>query len=160
MRKIIPNLWFDSEAEEAVNFYVSIFENSRIINIMRYEEEGAKVSGKPVGSVMTVSFKIEEQDFVAINGGPQFTFSPAISLQINCKTQKEIDYFWEKLTDGGKEVQCGWLEDKYGLSWQVVPELLDEMITDPDSKKSQNAMRAMLKMKKIDMAELKRAFEA
>ena len=160
MQKITPFLWFDNQAEEAVKFYVSVFKNSKILDITRYDEESAKASGKPKGTVMTVAFKLDGQEFVAINGGPQFSFSPAVSFVVNCKSQKEMDYYWQKLSEDGDEKaqQCGWLRDKYGLSWQIVPAVLGKLLSDPDQVKSQRVMRALLQMKKIDIASLKRAF--
>ncbi len=160
MQKIIPFLWFDNQAEEAVSFYVSVFKNSKVLNITRYDEEAAKASGKPKGTVMTVEFQLNGQEFVAINGGPQFTFSPAVSFVVNCKTQEEVDYYWQKLSEGGDEKaqQCGWLKDKFGLSWQIVPVVLGKLLSDPDHLKSQRVMSAMLQMKKIDLESLKRAY--
>jgi predicted 3-demethylubiquinone-9 3-methyltransferase (glyoxalase superfamily) len=160
MQKISPCLWFDDQAEPAAKFYTGIFNNSRILNVARYGEAGREIHGRPAGSVMTVAFELDGQSFVALNGGPVFKFNEAISLQISCKTQEEVDYYWEKLTEGGdaKAQQCGWLKDKYGVSWQVVPTILIEMILDPDSKKSQQAFAAMLQMKKIDIDTLKRAY--
>src|SRR5688572_13873422 len=136
MQKITPCLWFDHQAEEAVKFYTSVFKNSKIKSIARYDEAGAKVSGRPKGSVMTVDFQLEGQQFIALNGGQVFKFTEAISLSIDCKTQKEVDYFWAKLTDGGEPSQCGWLKDKFGLSWQVVPTVLPKMLRDKDAQKS------------------------
>ena len=159
-QKITPFLWFDNQAEEAVNFYTSIFENSKIGSAARYDEEGSKAAGRPKGSVMTVAFQLAGQDFVALNGGPVFKFSEAVSFVVNCESQKEVDHFWEKLSAGGEEVQCGWLKDKFGLSWQVVPTVLSEMLQDKDAQKAKRVMSAMLKMKKLDIAELKRAYEA
>jgi len=159
MQKITPFLWFDNQAEEAVKFYTSIFKNSKVKSMNRYGEEGAKAAGRPKGSVMTVVFELEGQEFIALNGGPVFTFSPAISFVVNCKTQREVDELWEKLSEGGEKVQCGWLKDKYGVSWQIVPTVLGEMLNDPDPEKSRRVMEAMLKMKKIDIAGLKRAYE-
>ena len=159
MQKITPCLWFDNQAEEAVNIYVSIFKNSKIGSITRYGEEGAKVSGRPKGTVMTVIFQLDGQEFMALNGGPQFRFTEAISFVVNCQTQEEVDEYWEKLSDGGQEVQCGWLKDKYGLSWQIVPTILGEMLNDPDPKKAERVMKAMLEMKKIDIKGLKQAYE-
>ena len=159
MQKITPCLWFDKQAEEAVNFYVSIFKNSKIGNMTRYGEAGAKVSGRPKGSVMTVTFEIEGQEFVALNGGPHFTFSEAISLMVKCETQKEIDEMWEKLSQGGEQGQCGWLKDKYGLSWQIVSPVWDEMLRDKDAKKSERVMKAILQMTKPDIKTLKQAYE-
>jgi predicted 3-demethylubiquinone-9 3-methyltransferase (glyoxalase superfamily) len=158
MQKITPFLWFDDNAEEAAKFYTSIFRNSRIVNVARYGEAGSKSSGRPKGSVMTVAFELEGQPFVALNGGPAFSFTPAISLFVNCETQKEIDELWEKLTDGGEEVECGWLKDKYGMSWQIVPSGIVEMISDRDPARSDRVMQAVVKMKKLDMAELKKAY--
>ena len=157
MQKIAPFLWFDNQAEEAVNFYISIFKNSKIVNVARYGEEGAKVSGKPEGTVMTVTFELEGQEFIALNGGPIFNFSPAISFFVNCETQEEVDELWDRLSEGGEKGQCGWLKDKYGLSWQVVPVALGAMLQDMDPKKAARVMEAMLKMKKIDIETLKQA---
>ena len=161
MQKITPFLWFDHQAEEAANFYVSVFKNSRIINVARYGEAGAEVSGRTQGSVMTVTFELEGQEFVALNGGPVFTFSPAISFVVNCATQEEVDALWVKLAAGGDEKaqQCGWLQDKYGLSWQIVPTVLEEMLQDKDPAKAERVMKAMLRMKKIDIAALKQAYD-
>ena len=150
-QKITPFLWFENQAEEAVNFYISVFKNSKIGHVSRYGE-GAPV---PKGTVMVVSFQLEGQDFIALNGGPQFKFTEAISFVVNCDTQEEIDWFWEKLTKGGKEVECGWLKDKYGLSWQIVPSVLGELMSD--SKKGGRVMQALLKMKKLDIKKLKEA---
>ena len=157
MQKITPFLWFDDKAEEAVKFYTSIFENSKIGKIARYDEAGEKASGRPRGSVMTVEFQLEGQQFVALNGGPQFKFTEAISFVVNCETQEEVDYYWEKLSKGGKEVQCGWLKDKYGLSWQIVPTVLGKLVSDKDAARSQRVMQAMLKMVKLDVKKLKQA---
>lgn len=159
MQKITPFSWFNDNAEEAVNFYVSIFKNSKIVNTARYDEAGAKVSGRPKGSVMTMTFQLDGQEFIALNGGPIFKFTEAISLVIDCKTQEEVDHFWGKLTQGGEESQCGWLKDKYGLSWQVVPTVLGEMLQDKDTRKSQRVMEAMLQMKKIDIKRLEQAYQ-
>jgi predicted 3-demethylubiquinone-9 3-methyltransferase (glyoxalase superfamily) len=159
MKKITPCLWFDNQAEEAVYFYISIFKKSKILSIARYGEEGAKVSGKPEGTVMTVAFQLEGQEFLALNGGPQFKFTEAISFIVNCKTQKEIDEFWKKLSEGGEEGPCGWLKDKYGMSWQIVPTVLGEMLQDKDPRKSEKVMKAMLQMKKLDIKGLKQAFK-
>ena len=159
MQKITPCLWFDSQAEEAANFYVSIFKNSQIGNMTRYGEAGAEVSGRPKGSVMTVTFEIEGQEFVALNGGPHFTFSEAISLMVKCETQKEIDEIWEKLSHGGEEGPCGWLKDKYGLSWQIVSPEWNEMLRDKDVRKSERVMKAILQMTKPDIKTLKQAYE-
>jgi predicted 3-demethylubiquinone-9 3-methyltransferase (glyoxalase superfamily) len=160
MQKITPNLWFDDEAEEAANFYTSIFKNSKIRKITRYPQAAVEVSGKKAGSVMTVDFQIEGQDFLALNGGPLFKFSEAVSFIITCEDQKEVDYFWGKLSEGGEEGPCGWLKDKFGLSWQVVPRQLNELLSDSDTKRSEAAMAAMLKMKKIDIAKLQDAVDA
>jgi len=160
MQKITPFLWFDNKAEEAASFYASIFKNSTVGAVTRYDGAGAGASGMPKGTAMTVSFKLEGQEFIALNGGPHFKFTEAISFVIDCKTQEEVDYFWEKLTaGGGQESMCGWLKDKFGLSWQVVPTVLTELLTDKDAAKAQRAMQAMLQMKKIDIAGLKRAYE-
>jgi len=156
MPRITPFLWFDSQAEEAARFYVSIFKNSKIVKVARYGEAGPG----PKGSVMTVVFELEGQEFIALNGGPQFKFTEAISFSVSCNTQKEVDEFWEKLSKGGEEGPCGWLKDKYGLSWQINPAILGEMLSDPDPKKSRRVMEAMLKMKKIDIAALKKAYDA
>ena len=159
MQKITPFLWFDNQAEEAVKFYTSLFKNSRIGKIARYDEAGEKVSGRPKGSVMTVEFQIEGQEFVALNGGPHFKFNEAISFVVNCNTQAEVDRFWKKLSAGGKKVQCGWLKDKYGVSWQIVPTILGELLSGKDAGKSQRVMQAMLKMVKLDIKELKQAYD-
>lgn len=159
IRKITPFLWFDNNAEEAAKFYVSIFRNSRIVNVARYGEAGAKASGRPEGSVMTVEFELEGEPFVALNGGPVFRFTPAISFAVACETQKEIDDLWEKLTDGGEEIECGWLKDRYGMSWQIVPATLNRMMNDPDPARSDRVMHALVQMKKLDMATLKKAYE-
>ena len=156
-QKITPCLWFDTEAEAAANHYVSIFKNSKIVKIGRYGKEGKEVHGKEAGSVMAVEFEIEGQKFVGLNGGPQFKFDEAISFQITCDTQAEIDYFWSRLTDGGKEVHCGWLKDKFGLSWQVIPRMLPELLGHPNAEKAGRVMQAMLQMKKFDIAALQRA---
>ena len=158
MQKITPHLWFDDKAEEAANFYVSLFKNSKIVSIARYGEEGAEVSGRPAGTVMTIEFQLEGQDFMALNGGPEFKFTEAISFLVNCETQEEVDKFWDKLTDGGEEQPCGWLKDKYGLSWQIVPTVLGEMLSDKDPQKSERVMKALLQMKKIDIQALKQAY--
>ncbi|HEX8159824.1 MAG TPA: VOC family protein [Solirubrobacteraceae bacterium] len=152
-QKIIPNLWFDTEAEEAASFYTSVFENSRVVHVAHYTEAGPR----PAGTVMSVEFELNGQRFVAINGGPQFKFDEAVSFQINCETQDEIDYYWERLSDGGEEGPCGWLKDKYGLSWQVVPTGMEELFSDPDPQRAQRAMQAMLKMGKLDIAALRSA---
>ena len=158
-QKISPFLWFDHQAEDAVNFYVSIFKNSKIRSVTRYAEEAAKASGRPKGSVMTVAFELNGQEFVALNGGPIFKFTEAISFVVNCETQAEVDHFWEKLSGGGQEVQCGWLKDRFGVSWQVVPTVLGEMLQDKDREKSRRVMAAILKMKKINIEALKKAYE-
>ncbi len=157
-QKITPFLWFDHQAEDAVKFYVSIFKGSKIRGVTRYDDEGAKAAGRPKGSVMTVAFELDGQEFTALNGGPIFKFTEAISFVVNCETQKEVDYFWEKLSAGGHQVQCGWLKDRFGLSWQVVPTVLPKMLQDKDREKSKRVMAAMLKMKKIDIAGLKKAY--
>lgn len=159
MQKISPFLWFENQAEEAANFYVSVFRNSKIGNITRYNEEVAEASGKPEGSVMTIEFQLEGQDFIALNGGPQFKFTEAISFSVDCKTQEEVDELWEKLSEGGEEGPCGWLKDKYGLSWQIVPAVLIEMLHDKDAEKAKRVTRAMFQMKKLDIETLKRAYE-
>ena len=155
MQRIAPFLWFDSNAEEAANFYVSIFKNSKVGHISRYGEAGPG----PKGSVMVVTFELDGQELMALNGGPQFKFSEAISLVVNCKNQEEVDYYWERLSAGGQKVECGWLKDKFGLSWQVVPTILGELLADKDPQKLERVMKAMLQMKKIDVAGLKRAAE-
>ena len=154
MQKITTFLWFDGKAEEAMRFYVSIFKNSKVGSITRYGDAGPG----PKGTVMVVTFQLDGQEFIALNGGPQFTFSPAISLVVNCETQGEVDAFWEKLSEGGEKLQCGWLKDKYGLSWQIVPTVLGVMMQDKDAEKSQRVMKAMLQMNKIDIARLKQAY--
>ncbi|HWP91428.1 MAG TPA: VOC family protein [Thermodesulfobacteriota bacterium] len=161
MQKITPCLWFDSNAEEAVNFYTSIFKNSKIGNITRYGEAGYEIHGKPAGTVLTIEFELDGQAFTALNGGPIFKFNEAISFQVNCESQEEVDYYWEKLSEDGDEKaqQCGWLKDKYGLSWQVVPTVLVEMLLDKDPKKSERVMNALFQMKKLDIAKLKQAYE-
>ena len=156
-RRSRPFLWFDHQAEEAAKFYTSIFKNSRIGKIARYGKDGRKAAGRPAGSVMTVEFQLAGQDFVALNGGPHFKFNEAISFVVSCQTQAEVDRFWKKLSAGGKEVQCGWLKDKYGVSWQIVPTVLGELLSDKDAAKSQRVMQAMLKMVKLDIKQLKQA---
>jgi predicted 3-demethylubiquinone-9 3-methyltransferase (glyoxalase superfamily) len=160
IHKIVPCLWFDDQGEPAARFYTSIFPNSKIEKISRYGEAGREVHGRAPGTVLTVAFELDGHAFTALNGGPQFKFNEAISFQIYCETQEEVDYFWEKLGAGGepKAQACGWLKDKFGVSWQVVPTIMMDMLTDPDYQKSQKAMAAMMKMKKLDIAELKRAF--
>jgi predicted 3-demethylubiquinone-9 3-methyltransferase (glyoxalase superfamily) len=159
IQKITPFLWFDNQAEEAVSFYISIFRNSGIVSIARYGEEGAEASGRPTGTVMTIAFRLDGQEFVALNGGPIFKFTEAISFVVNCESQDEVDRYWEKLSEGGdpKAQQCGWLKDKYGLSWQIVPTVLITLLNDPDPERSRRVMKAMLQMKKIDIATLKKA---
>jgi predicted 3-demethylubiquinone-9 3-methyltransferase (glyoxalase superfamily) len=159
MQKLTPFLWFDDKAEEAANFYVSLFKNSKIGDIVRYDEAGAKASGRPAGSVMVIEFQLEGQEFVGLNGGPHFKFTEAVSFVVHCETQQEVDEFWEKLSEGGEEGQCGWLKDKYGLSWQVVPTVSIEMLKDKDPQKSHRVMQAVLQMKKLDIETLKRAYE-
>ncbi len=159
MQKIAPCLWFDDKAEEAARFYVSIFKNSKVGNITRYGEAGAEVSGRPKGTVMTVTFQLEGQEFMALNGGPLFRFTEAISFMVKCETQQDIDEMWEKLSQGGEKGQCGWLKDKYGLSWQIVVPVLDEMLQDKDAEKTERVMKALLQMKKLDMKKLKQAYE-
>ena len=159
MQKITPCLWFDDQAEEAVKFYVSVFKNSKVGKIARYGEAGAEVSGRPKGSVMTVTFQLDGQAFMALNGGPQFKFTEAISLVVNCTTQEEVDEMWEKLSAGGEKGVCGWLKDKYGLSWQLVPTVVEEMFQDKDAKKTERVMKALLQMKKLDIKKLKQAYE-
>ena len=154
-QKITPFLWFDDKAEEAAKFYVSLFNASKILSIARYDGSGPG----PKGSVMTVSFQLEGQEFTALNGGPQFKFTEAISFVVNCETQQEVDYFWEKLSAGGETSRCGWLQDKYGLSWQIVPTVLFELVDEKDSKKSNRVMQALLQMDKLDINTLKRAAE-
>ena len=156
MQKITPFLWFDGKAEEAMNFYISIFKNSKILSVTRYGEAGPG----PKGTVMTAKFALNGQEFVALNGGPQFTFTEAISFVVNCETQQEVDELWEKLSPGGQKSRCGWLKDKYGLSWQVVPTALVEMLQDKDAKKSNRVMQAMLQMNKIEIETLRRAYHA
>ncbi len=153
LSKVTPCLWFDTEGEEAATFYTSIFENSRISKVTRYGSAGPR----PSGMVMTVNFELDGQEFMALNGGPEFTFNEAVSFQVNCESQEEVDELWARLSDGGEEGPCGWLKDKYGLSWQVIPNVLDELIGDPDPERSQRAMKAMLGMRKIEIAELQRA---
>jgi predicted 3-demethylubiquinone-9 3-methyltransferase (glyoxalase superfamily) len=158
-QKIRPFLWFDTQAEEAVKFYTSTFKNSKIGSTTRYDEEGAKVSGQPKGSVMTIEFELAGQEFTALNGGPLFKFTEAISFVVNCETQQEVDDFWEKLSAGGQKSQCGWLKDKYGLSWQVVPDVLLNYLKDKNAAKAKSVMHAMLQMSKLDIAKLKKAYE-
>lgn len=161
MQKITPFLWFKDNAEEAINFYTSVFKDSKIGTLARYDSEGAKASGMPVGSVMTATFQLFGMDFVALNGGPHFKFNEAVSFVINCEDQEEIDYYWEKLTEGGdpNAQQCGWLKDKYGLSWQVVPTALARLMQNKDPEKSKKVMHALMQMKKIDLPTLEKAAE-
>lgn len=161
MQKITPFLWFDNQAEEAVKFYTSIFKNSKIGIVTRYDEAGAAASGRPSGSVMTAAFQLEGQDFVALNGGPFFKFTEATSFVVHCESQEEIDYYWTKLSEGGDEKaqQCGWLKDRYGLSWQIYPPVLGKMLQDTDHEKSKRVMQAMLQMKKIDLNILKQVYD-
>ena len=160
IQKITPCLWFDDQAEEAAEFYTAIFSNSKVLNISRYGEAGQEIHGKPAGTVMTVAFELDGQGFTALNGGPMFKFNEAISFQVSCETQQEVDYYWGKLSEGGEEKaqQCGWLKDKYGVSWQIVPDILIKMLNDSDSQKSQRVMEAMLGMKKIEIDGLRRAY--
>jgi predicted 3-demethylubiquinone-9 3-methyltransferase (glyoxalase superfamily) len=155
MQKITPFLWFDGNAEEAMNFYVSIFRNSKVLKVVRYGDAGPG----PKGTVMVAAFQLEGQEFQALNGGPQFKFTPAISLFVSCETQQEVDDLWKRLSEGGREDQCGWLQDKFGLSWQIIPTLLPRLLSDKDAKKSQSVMKAMLQMKKIDSKKLQQAYD-
>src|ERR1700694_3756657 len=155
MPKITPFLWFDDKAEEAMNFYVSVFKNSKVVRVSRYGEAGPG----PKGTVMSATFQLEGQDFFALNGGPLFAFSPAISFFVSCDTQPEVDELWEKLSEGGETQRCGWLRDRYGLSWQIVPTVLGEMMQDKDAEKSKRVMKAMLQMDKIDIEVLRQAYE-
>jgi predicted 3-demethylubiquinone-9 3-methyltransferase (glyoxalase superfamily) len=161
MQKITPCLWFDDKAEEAAKFYASIFKNSKIGDVIHYGKEGYEIHGREEGSVLTVDFEIEGQKFVALNGGPIFKFNEAISFQVHCETQEEVDYYWEKLSEGGDEKaqQCGWLKDKYGVSWQIVPIVLTKMLKDKDTKKSERVMKVMLQMHKLDINLLVQAYE-
>lgn len=158
LQKIAPCLWFDTEAEEAAEFYVTVFDNSRILRVLHYTEAGYEIHGKPAGSVLTVEFELSGQRFTALNGGPHFKFSEAISLEVNCDTQQEIDYYWEKLSEGGEQGNCGWLKDRYGLSWQVTPAILSEMLRDPDQNKCVRVTNAFLQMQKLDIRELEKVF--
>jgi predicted 3-demethylubiquinone-9 3-methyltransferase (glyoxalase superfamily) len=153
MQKITPCLWFDTQGEDAAKFYTSVFPNSRIGEVARYGVAGPR----PEGTVMTVNFELDGQQFVALNGGPEFTFNEAISFQVDCETQEEVDAFWSQLSEGGEEGPCGWLKDRFGVSWQIVPKVLAELLSDPDAEKSQRVMRAMLSMKKIEIEDLERA---
>ena len=157
--QITPFLWFDDKAEEAANFYVSLFKNSKVGTISRYGESGSEAAGRPKGSVMTVEFQLEGQEFMALNGGPHFKFTEAVSFVVNCETQEEVDKFWEKLSEGGEESQCGWLKDKYGLSWQITPTILGELMASKEPGKAERVMKAMLQMKKLDIQTLKQAAE-
>ena len=154
MQKITPFLWFDSQAEEAARFYVAIFKNSKILGVVRYGAEAAKASGRPEGSVMTVGFELDGQHFTALNGGPAFKFTEAISFVAHCQTQEEVDHLWEKLSEGGEQSRCGWLKDRYGVSWQVVPDVLIKLLQDRDPAKAKRVMQAMLQMSKIDIRAL------
>ena len=161
MQSITPCLWFDSNAEEAVEFYTSIFKNSKIGNVSRYGEAGHEIHGKPAGSVLTIEFELNGQQFTALNGGPIFKFNEAVSFQVDCETQQEVDYYWEKLSAGGDEnaQQCGWLKDKFGLSWQIVPTVVGQMLRDKDAAKSERVMNTLLQMKKLDIRRLQQAYE-
>jgi len=159
MQKITPFLWFDHQAEEAAKFYTSVFKNSKVGRILRYDEASAKAAGRPVGSVLTIEFEIEGQKFTALNGGPEFKFNESVSFVVNCETQEEVDYLWEKLiAGGGQESACGWLKDKFGLSWQVTPTVLIEMLHDKNAKKAERVMKAMMQMQKIDIKKLNAAY--
>jgi predicted 3-demethylubiquinone-9 3-methyltransferase (glyoxalase superfamily) len=159
MQKITPCLWFDDKAEEAAKFYISIFKNSKLGQVTRYGDSGSQISGKPKGSVMTVTFEVEGQEFVALNGGPLFKFTEAVSFMVKCESQQEIDEMWSKLSEGGEEGPCGWLKDKYGLSWQIVVPEWDKMLRDKDSEKSERVMAAILQMSKPDMQRVQQAYE-
>jgi predicted 3-demethylubiquinone-9 3-methyltransferase (glyoxalase superfamily) len=159
MQKITTFLWFDKEAEEAAKFYVSIFKNSKILTMSKYNDEAAKASGMPKDSVMVISFELEGQQFSALNGGPMFKFNESISLAVNCKDQEEVDHLWKKLTEGGEESMCGWLKDKYGLSWQIVPSGLVELLSGKDPEKSNRASHALMQMRKIDINVLRTAYD-
>ena len=154
MQKIVPNLWFDTESEDAANFYTSIFENSRVLKVAHYGEAGPR----PAGMVLTVTFQLEGQEFTALNGGPEFKFNEAISLLVNCESQEEVDRLWDKLSEGGEKGPCGWLKDKFGVSWQITPTVLEEMLQDEDADRANRVMRAMLKMGKIEIDALERAY--
>jgi predicted 3-demethylubiquinone-9 3-methyltransferase (glyoxalase superfamily) len=158
-QRITPCLWFDTQAEDAANTYVAIFKNSRIVRVSRYGKEGHEIHGREPGSVMTVEFELEGQRFVALNGGPHFKFNEAVSFQVHCETQAEIDHYWSKLVEGGEEGPCGWLKDRYGASWQVVPAVLPDMLMDPDPEKSGRVTKAFLQMRKFDIEALQRAYE-
>lgn len=159
-QKITPCLWFDDQAEEAANFYLSVFKDSKITKITRYSDVGTEIHGHRAGQVMTVAFELNGQSFTGLNGGPHFKFNEAISFQVECETQEEVDYYWEKLSEGGdpQAQQCGWIKDKFGLSWQIVPKILLELVEDSSSEKGQRAFKAMLGMKKLDIATLKKAY--
>ncbi len=159
MQNFTPCLWFDSLAEEAVDFYVTVFRNSEITGLTRYTEAGAKASGKPVGTVMTVAFQLDGNEFLALNGGPEFKFTPAVSFIVNCETQEEINRLWEALSEGGAPMDCGWIQDKYGVSWQIVPRALGEMLKDKDLRKIEAVLRALMGMKRLDMDALRQAYE-
>lgn len=159
MQKITPHLWFDSQAEEAAQFYVSIFENSRIVGRTRYDATAAPIANKPIGSVMTVTFELSGQEFIALNGGPIFQFSEAVSFLVRCDSQQEVDSLWARLTEGGHEMPCGWLKDKFGVSWQIVPTALEEMLGDEDEERRARVFHALLQMTRIDIAGLRRAFD-
>lgn len=157
LHRITPCLWFDTQAQEAALFYTSIFPNARIVSTLRYGEAGHEIHGKPAGSILTVVFELDGQRFTALNGGPLFTFNEAVSLEVRCDTQEEVDFYWDRLTDGGEESACGWLKDRFGLSWQVTPAALDDLLGDPDYEKTERVMTALLQMKKLDLAALERA---
>jgi len=159
MQNIYPCLWFDGNAEEAANFYTSIFKNSKIGSISRYGKDASKASGQPLGSAMVVMFQINGQDFMALNGGPQFKFTEAVSFVVNCETQEEVDHYWEKLSAGGKIHRCGWLYDKFGLAWQIVPTALAKLLSDPDPGKTNRVMQALLQMDKLNIAALRKAYD-
>jgi len=159
MQKITPFLWFDNQAEEAAKFYATVFKNSKVGRILRYDETSAKAAGRPAGSVLTIEFEIGGQKFTALNGGPQFKFNESVSFVVNCETQNEVDYFWEKLTaGGGQESECGWLKDKFGLSWQITPTVLIDMLNDKNLNKAERVMKAMMQMQKIEINKLKAAY--
>ena len=158
LQKITPCLWFDTQAEEAVDFYCAVFKNAKIKQVLRYSEVGHEIHQQRAGSVMTIEFELEGQRFIALNGGPRFKFDEAISLEVACDSQEEIDYYWDRLTEGGEEGPCGWLKDRYGLSWQISPTVLNEMLEDPDQEKVKRVMNTFLQMNKIELAELERAF--
>jgi predicted 3-demethylubiquinone-9 3-methyltransferase (glyoxalase superfamily) len=159
MQKFRPCLWFDGQAEEAANYYVSIFKNSRVRNVSRFTEEVAAAAGQPAGQVMAVIFELDGQEFMGLNGGPLFKFTEAISIMVDCKTQEEVDYFWEKLSAGGETSSCGWLKDRYGLSWQIVPSILSEYLTQKDPAKTMRAMSAVLQMGKLEISKIRQAVE-